>query len=139
MADVVNAQAIDLIALYITGNAPPDPVIEFGLFVTTATITCETVIGDLTECTAPGYSRQSASAGGWTGSTSTCVATYTHPDLTFSMTGPGSPGQTIYGHFAWDSANSVLLWVQLWASTFVLPSGSSAVILSPSWSDEECT
>lgn len=136
--DVLNEAAVGLMAEFMLGIAQPAISIVYHLFVNNVTVSYATVIGDLTECTAPGYASQAAPDAGWSGSVSAGVANYTHPDLTFSMTGPGSPAQTVYGHWAEDSTTGDILWAQTWATPFAIPAGGGAVVVSPTWQDEEC-
>jgi hypothetical protein len=66
------------------------------------------------------------------------VANYTYPQVTFNFTGPGAPAETIYGHYVSNGAGGALLWAQLWAQPFVIPSGGGSVAVNPSWSDKQC-
>jgi len=137
MADVLSDYMIDQIAQLCIGGAPATQDLSVGLYVNNVSPTSETVIGDLTECTAPGYSEQALTFGSWTGSTTSGVADYSYPAVTFTMTGSGG-GQTIYGHFIKDTVSGHLLRSQLWGTSFAIPSGGGVVTVTPAWSDEEC-
>lgn len=138
-ADILNEEAIDLMAQFILGMSPTGPTLVFHLFVNNWEVGCTDILSDYTECTAPGYASQAADSAHWTGSTVSCVAGYTHPNLTFTFTGPGSPGQTIYGHWVGDVGTSRVFWAQSWATPYVIPAGGGSVVISPSWSDKQCT
>lgn len=137
MSDVLSDYMIDQLAKQAIGDSPDAWSLSVGLYVNNVSPTYATVLSDLTECTAAGYSEQALSAGSWTGSTSAGVASYAYPAVTFTMTGSGG-GQTIYGHFIKDTVTGELLRSQLWGTPFAIPSGGAVVTVTPAWSDEEC-
>lgn len=139
MADVLNHNLIDLMAKYATGNAPPTPSITLKLFVNDITPDCSAEDGVFTECTAPGYAAVALTAGNWGGSTISCVANYTYPGIAFIFTGPGVPGQTIYGYYYVDLVLDLLLWHGFLDTPYVIPAGTSALVIVPSWSDKICS
>lgn len=137
MASVLSDYLIDQMAQLNIGGAPPTQDLKVGLYVNNVSPTSETVIGDLTKCTATGFAEVALSFGSWTGSTTSGVADYSYPAVTFTMTDSGG-SQTIYGHYIYDATSGYLLRSQLWGTSFPIPSGGAVVTVTPAWSDEEC-
>lgn len=138
MADTLTDAVVDLIAQAVLGGTITPPTLQAMLYTNSVTWSAATVASDLTECAAPGYARQSLSHSGWSGSTSSGVADYSHATVTFNLTGPGSPAETIEGYAIIDSTSGDVLWGGPLATPFVIPSGGGVVQLTPSWGDEEC-
>lgn len=139
MSDVLSDVAVDLVSKYILGKNPSTPSLELGLFVNNFTPTADSTIGDFLECTAPGYARIALAEADWTGSASSGVAQYAHPPVTFAITGPGVPGQTVYGHFVYDTGSAAVLWSAKWTTAWVIPAGGTTnPTVTPTWKEEEC-
>jgi hypothetical protein len=136
--DVLNDAAIDRLARWILGIADVEPAPVLHLFVQPWNVTADTTVSQLTECTAPGYSPVVLTPSLWVGSTSQGVALYQYPTVPFIFTGPGSPTQTIYGHWIEDSVTGDLLWGLTWLAPYPIPSIGSTIYLSPTWSDRQC-
>jgi hypothetical protein len=137
MADIVVNALIDRAAQYALGKAPTNPSLKIRLFVNNFTVDVNTVIGNLTPCTAPGYADIALPAASWAGSTTGGVASYSIPAVTFTLTGAGSPGQTVYGHCVFDNAIG-LLYGLTWGTPFAIPAGGAVIQLAPSWQDQNC-
>lgn len=136
--DVLNNDALDLLARFITGLAGTPPTLELHLFVAPWNMAPDTTAANLVECSAPGYAAIPLTPANWVGSTVNGVATYTYPVLPFTFTGQGSPAQTIYGHWIGDSATGNVLWGQTWLSPYAIPSGGSTIYLAPTWANQSC-
>jgi hypothetical protein len=94
---------------------------------------------DFTECTAPGYAAVTLTPASWVGTVPGVTRLYTYPPFTITFTGPGSPGQTIYGHWVEDGSGAhQVIWGQLWAVPFVIPSVGGAVVISPTITLKQC-
>lgn len=129
---------IDEMAKWAIGQISTANLLTLCLYVNNHTLVVGDTIASLTECTAPGYVEQALTSGSWTGSTTGGLATYTYPPVSFNLTGPGSPGQTIYGHFYRQGSGGALLWGQTWSSPYVIPSGGAVIQITPTWNDEQC-
>lgn len=140
MPAVLSDSLIDFAAKAVLGNSPTPPNLYLGLFVNNITPTAGNVLADFTECSAPGYARVSLTPGNWTGSTTLGVADYLYPTITFAITGPGTPGQTVYGHFVLDPSASVWWWAQVWTTAWVIPATvTSNPTVTLEWKDTQCS
>lgn len=139
MADVLNNLLLDRKSKWALGIDNALPTLTVRLFVNNITPQCDDILSDYTECTAPGYAAETLTPGDWTGSTSSCVVTYNYPTITFTFTGPGVPGQTIYGHLVEDSDTGDLWWAGLWTTPYTIPPLGGAAELTIVWSDKQCT
>lgn len=139
MPAVLMDPLVDFAAQSILGQSPTVPNLYLGLFVNNITPTAGMAYSGVTECSAPGYARVSLTPANWTGSTSLGVANYSYPTITFAITGPGSPGQTVYGHYVFDPSTSELWWVQVWATAWVIPATVTAnPTVTLNWTDDQC-
>lgn len=139
MADILNSLCIDQVSKYVLGKTVTTPSLTLGLYVNNYTPTSESLLANFTECTAPGYARIALPQSGWTGSTVLGVATYTYTTVTFSLSGPGSPAQTIYGHFILDLTSNKVWWAQLWTTPYVIPGApTSQPSITPQWQMQMC-
>lgn len=68
------------------------------LFTNNYTPLVTSVPGSFTECALVGYSNVTLTPGNWSGSTSSGLATYAYPTLTFTFN-PYAGGVSIYGWF----------------------------------------
>lgn len=134
----MNNAGIDLLAKFILGltNTPPSLVLH--LFVNQWNLANNTVAANLVECTVPGYAAIPLIPANWVGSTTNGVGTYTYPVLSFTFTGPGSPAQTIYGHWIGDSVTGNVLWGFTWPNPYAIPASGSTIYLAPSWANQQC-
>jgi hypothetical protein len=135
--DTMTNLIINAMAQYLAGKGVATPSLALGLFVNNWAFSASTILADLVECSAPGYARASLAAASWSGSTVGGVATYTYPNVTFTFTGSGG-GQIIYGNFYYDSGNGDVVWGQTWASSYTIPAGGGAVILTPQIVTKQC-
>lgn len=139
MADVLTNLAIDLMAQFILGKLQPAVDLKLHLFVNNYTPVVGSTSSDFTECTAPGYAAIDLPASGWTGSTTAGVASYSHATATFAITGPGSPGQTVYGHYIEDATTGDVISAQLWSTAWVIPATvTTNPSVTPTWTDQAC-
>jgi hypothetical protein len=139
MADVLGINLLKRKSQFALGNSGAPPTLVLKLFVNDiGTITCLNVPGDFTECTAPGYEAYSFSPTDWTDVTVGCVAEYQHDIVVFNFSGPGTPGQTIYGHYVIDSTAGQLWWAQAYDTPIVLPAGAYALNVTLDWKDQQC-
>ena len=136
--DVLNNSLIDLMAKFVLGltNTPKSLVLH--LFVSQWNMANNTVEANLVECSAPGYAAIPLTPANWVGSTVNGVANYTYPVVSFTFTGPGSPSQTIYGHWIGDSATGDVLWGLTWLSPYAIPASGSTIYLAPTWANQSC-
>ena len=140
MADVLNDPLVDFMALASLGADPVPPTLRLILYVNNlAAYTHATILADLTECTAPGYAGVDLNPVNWTGGVVAGVADYLYPPITFTMTGPGGPAQTVYGQAVVNTADGVLWWGSKWTTPFAIPSGGGAVQVSLFWEDKVCS
>ncbi len=140
MADVLSDVAIDLIAEFILGQQGVLLQLSVGLFVNDVQVTSQTVFSDLVECTAPGYARFVLNPALWQGGVQAGVASFSYPALTFQITGPGNPAQTVYGHFVYDATSKNILWAANWNPPWAIPFPvTQNPTLSPAWQDQQCS
>lgn len=139
MADVLNDYAISLRCDFILGIAHPNVAPSLMLFVNDETITCASLLTDLTECTAGGYARITLVPGNWTLDSSTpCIIEGSYGACVFTLTDNGG-GQIIYGHAVVDTVGDEILWAQLWTTPFTIPAGGGVVEVFPFWTEEQCS
>lgn len=139
MADIINTGLIGTAYDWMTGQSPfSDPVLRFYLFVNNFTVDCDTVDSDLTKCTAPGYADQVLTPTSWSDSITSCVLSADYPTFNFSFTGPGTPGQTIYGYALSSDTYSAIWWANNLPSPYVLPPGASVIEVTLNLMIQEC-
>lgn len=136
--DVLNQVVLDRIARWVLGLADEQPALELHLFAAPWNFACDTVLANLTECTAPGYLPVALSAGGWNGGTAECISAFAYSAVPFVFTGPGVPGEIIYGHWIGDALSGDVLWGQSWTVPYTIPAAGGTIYLAPSWSDRQC-
>ena len=136
--DVLNLYIMNLIAEYVLGNQPPYPIPNIMLFENNVQVTCATVLTDLDELVAPGYAAITLDEVDWTYSSQPCYVSATYPQISWTLTGPGSGTGTIYGHAIYDSKGSQIMWAQTWPTPFVIPAAGGTVTVAPSWQDQQC-
>ena len=87
-----------------------------------------TVVGNLTETSASGYTALTLSGANWTVATSTLgtnSATYSEQTFNFST------AVTIYGYYVTDLSSN-LLWVERFSTApFTLPAGGGEIAITP--------
>lgn len=138
MADVLNNEAISFLAQAITAQDPAPPALACGLFINDYAIACDTVLSDLTVCTATGYAEYDLTAGDWTiPSPAACVVDCTYPGITFTLTDDGG-GQTVYGHYIRDTGRNIF-WARLWDTPWVIPSGGGSAVVYPEYISKQCS
>jgi hypothetical protein len=139
MADVLNEAAMDLLAQYIIGKQQVVLDLQLVLFVNDVVIANDTAFDELVECSAPGYARFLLAPGNWQGSTVNGLATYTYPQLTFAINGPGNPAQVVYGHVVYDATTDQILWGANWNPPWAIPPVvTQNPSLTPMWQDQQC-
>lgn len=136
--DVLNQSAIDRLARWIIGLAGAAPTLVLHLNQNPWNYGYDTTVSELIECTAPGYASVPLTPALWTGSTSLGAALYSYPLIPITFTGPGSPPQTVYGHWIGDSVTGEVMWGLTWLAPYVIPTGSSKIYLAPTWSNRQC-
>lgn len=85
--------------------------VKVHLFVNDVTPSDDTVLGDLTECTADGYAAEVLTGTSFTIATNTGTTTAEYAQITFELTGTA----TVYGYYVTDNAGTGLLWVERFA------------------------
>ena len=136
MAGIWTAAGSIEVCQFLTGQQS-DPDLEIGLYVNNFTPVWETILSDLTECTAPGYARFNFLPSSWVpNDTGSSPITNTYPPVLFSFTGPA--GQTLYGYFVYDVNNSCLLYAEKFGSAYTLPTGASNYVVIPTFSFGQC-
>ncbi|MGH3526752.1 MAG: hypothetical protein ACRDQ6_05505 [Pseudonocardiaceae bacterium] len=138
MSDVLNNAAIDRLARWILGLAGAAPTLQLRLYSTNVVPTPTTVEADFTEVSAPGYRPVNFAPGNWTGSTVAGIAVYNYPVIAIAFTGPGSPGQTVFGSWVRDSATGQVLWARLWDAPYTIPPPGGTIYVTPTWQDRQC-
>jgi hypothetical protein len=137
VADILNQDAVTLLAEYILGVAPSDPVPLLGLFVNNVTIACTTDLADLTFCSAPGYAPITLVPGTWTiPAPVACVVDASYGLCEFTMTGNGG-GQIVYGHVVYDTVLGIL-WGLTWATPWTIPSAGGVAQVFPFYTSKQC-
>lgn len=97
------------------------------LFTNNLTPTDSTVIGNITECTAAGYSAITLTGSSWTVATVSGVSTASYPEQTFTMTATA----TVYGYYV-TTLGGALLWIERFSGApFNLPSGGGQISITP--------
>lgn len=139
MPAVLSDALVDFAAQSILGLNPTWPTLYLGLFVNNVTPTAGTTYASFTECSAPGYARVALTPGNWTGGVTVGVADYFYPTITFAITGPGTPGQTVYGHWVFSPSTSTWFWAQVWTTAWVIPNPvTSNPTVTLEWKDDQC-
>lgn len=140
MPDILSEDLITRMAKFALGITGTLPTLELRLFVNNAALVdCTYLITDFVECTAPGYAAEALVAGDWSGALVSCAAEWDYPQITFTLTGPGVPGQTIYGHYLVDTTAVDWWWAGLWTTPFVIPAGGGEVKVTLNWDDLKCS
>jgi hypothetical protein len=112
------------------GNAAPaggERLIR--LFTNNLTPIKTTVIGDITEASASGYSPITLSGSQWTIASSSGINSATYSEQTFSF----STGVTVYGYYVTTTeATPKLLWVERFSTApYTLPAGGGEIAITP--------
>lgn len=138
MADVLNNNAVLILAKYILGLSPNDTDLYLGLFVSDYDFAADATPADFTECTLAGYARIELTAANWTvGTPAGAVVECSYGAVTFTLT---SGGQTIYGHWIMDeNAGGAIMWGQTWTTPFSVPDGGGVVKIFPFYNSEQCS
>lgn len=140
MADYISEALISRMAEWVLGIDGTLPTLRLCLFVNNIIITdCTNVISDFTQCSAPGYAGVDLVPGNWVGAITSCVEDDVYPTITYTLTGPGAPPQTIYGHYLIDTAAGDLWWSATWGTPFAIPGGGGQVKVNLNWSDMRCS
>ncbi len=140
MADVLTDDAINYMAQFILGGPALVVQLRLGLFVNNVEFTNETEFADLVLCTAPGYAPIDLPWDHWVGGTADGMASYAYPLVSFGITGPGNPAQTVFGHVVYTKGSNVALWGQTWPNPWQIPNPTTSnPSLQPFWQDEQCS
>lgn len=123
---------------YALGELSPSArSLNLRLFVNNFSPACGDTTASYTEPSDPSYAAVALTYGDWSGSTTSCITTYTYsPCVTFALTGTG---YTIYGHYYTDETSHTVWWAVLWASAYPMPSGGANVEICPIYVKEQCT
>lgn len=137
--DVLNNYAINKIAEYILGVTAELPTLVYALFAEEETVTVTSVFTDFTYLVAPGYADLQLNAANWSISTVAGICNATYPQLTWTLTGPGTGSGIIYGHVVYDNVTQGILWGANWPTPFTIPANGATITISPSWQDSQCS
>jgi len=142
LSDILHTDLIEDRGYFTLGDTEVSPWdLYLDLFVNDEDFACDTASSDLTICSAPGYEAVSAPFSDWVVTVTDCVFTATAGPYYIELTGPGSPGQTIYGHVVHNGewgTGVALAWGLTWATPYVIPSNGATLQINLSWTDEEC-
>lgn len=139
MIDYVGTNWLQNLAKWSLGNAPSTPGVSLRLFVNNVTISCSTAFAALTQCTAPGYAAITIPYATWGLAVVGCDPVYTLPVQYWVFSGPGTPGQTIYGHYVVDTAHNQIMWAANWDTPLILPAGAITVAYTAQVTYAQCT
>lgn len=110
---------------------------KLGLFISDLTLALTDTISTYTavEATVSGYAPASLTNSSWTGSTSSGVAAYTYPTITFTFTS-NMAVQTLYGVFLYNDNGMVkTLWgAKKLVTPYLVPPGGGSLLYDLSWS-----
>lgn len=111
---------------------------SLGLFVSAKTPALADVLADYAaiECTVPGYARQNFTGSLWTGTTTSGISAYSHPDLTFTFTANTSV-QAIYGVFGIHNVGGVdvLFGAVALPLPILIPPAGGVFSWTPTWGE----
>jgi len=94
------------------------------LFVNNLVPTATTVIGDVTECSATGYSTKTLTGASWSVSTVDGVTSGSYSEQTFDI----EQAATIYGYYVTNYDGTELLWIERFTEApYALPSGGGSI------------
>lgn len=138
MSDILNQNAVTLLAEYMLGLAPDTPVPLLGLFVSDTVIDCETDIADLTFCSAAGYAPITLVPGTWTiPLPSGCEVDCSYGACTFTLTDNGG-GQIVYGHVVYDTILGIL-WGLTHDTPWTIPAGGGVAEVFLFYLSKQCS
>lgn len=92
----------------------------------------DTVLSDLTECSAAGYAAITLSSGSWSIASVGGQTTAQYPEQTFTIT----EAATIQGYFLLDASNNLILVEAFTSAPFVLPGAGGQIAITPTISLE---
>lgn len=105
--------------LHLYGNLSPDPSLD---------PTDTTVIGDITECTSPGYHPITLTSANWTASQSgggVTVVTYSDQSFTFST------DAVVYGYFVTNTSGHLMWLEKFLTAPYEVPPDGGAIVVQP--------
>lgn len=135
MAVVLTNTGLDLISQYLLGKAAHPGWSVFAYVNNYAPQVTDT-LGNYVECSAGGYARIPLVGANWTGSASSGIADYQYPTIAFTFNDNGG-GQTVYGYGIVDGGGNVV-WAELFATPYAIPSAGGALALQIFWEDHLC-
>lgn len=96
------------------------------LFVNDRNPAAADVLADYTECTLANYASKLLNGANWTVAVVAGIGIAEYPEHTFVFT---AGGQTLYGYYVTDAANTTLLWMERFSSSYVpSPTGGSLAL-----------
>ncbi len=135
---LTNIAIAQITAFVIQGQTVP-PALALGLYVNNLAPGPTFQFPAVIECSAPGYARVPLLLGNWSGTVQNAIADFTYPPITFGITGPGNPPQTVFGHFYVDTKSNEIWWAQLWATPWVIPPVViQNPVVYPTWLLQQC-
>jgi hypothetical protein len=105
------------------------------LYVNNYTPLVTSTAGNFTECTLTGYAALTLTPGSWSGSTSSGLATYTYPTITFTFS-PYAGGTTIYGYYVTIPGVTAVL-AELFSTPYAVPAGGGSLTLDVTYEDQK--
>lgn len=113
--------------------APTNTVLR--LYSNNLTPSSTTVLGDITQVTATGYSAITLTAATWTVATTLGVTTASYPEQTFNIT----TAATVFGYYI-TNVGGDLLWIERFtAAPFQLPGSGGQILITAQISLNSCT
>jgi hypothetical protein len=113
--------------------APTNTVLR--LYSNNLTPSSTTVLGDITQVTATGYSAITLTAATWTVATTLGVTTASYPEQTFNITAAA----TVFGYYI-TNVGGDLLWIERFtAAPFQLPGSGGQILITAQISLNSCT
>lgn len=132
---VVNNSLIQYRAKATWGAVPSTLTPVLRLFVNNVVPACTDTTATYTTCTLSGYTDVPLTYANWVQSTVLCVTTFTYPTVTWTFS---AGGQTIYGHYYYDSTSGIVLMSYQWPTSYAVPVGGGQVQITPQWIDQQC-
>lgn len=136
MAATLTTPFVDYAGSLVLGQGSWQPM-QVLLFTNFTSLSPATILANLVECTAPGYSRFVINPGGWTSTLPANPALFQYPTLTWVFDGPGAPPQVIFG-YAVLLSNVVVAWAENFPAPFPIPPEGGELPLTLFFSDKQC-
>lgn len=122
--------ADNILAAYFN-NSPAPGNLLLKLYCTNVSPADTDTVSSYTACTGGGYADKTLTNGSWTITTGDDPSDAVYAEQTYTFTGALTTNGTIYGYFVTNAAGTVLIWAELFSSTFTPANNGDNVKVTP--------